>query len=133
MNRIRLTLFLACVSFAATLHAHHSTQGIYVSEVTQLTGTVKEWRLINPHPFLVLEAPDKNGVMRQWDVSYGGAAAVHLKRMGYAPDTFKVGETITFHGRTAIADGVFGLLVEGGGNIPTRADGTPVVAGGSMF
>jgi hypothetical protein len=133
MNRIGLALFLTCASLTGALYAHHSTQGIYEDEAVELTGKVKQWRLINPHPHLVLEAADANGVMREWDVSYGGAAAVHLQRMGYTADTFKVGETITFHGHPAKAEGTYGFLVEGGGNIPTRADGTPVVKGGSMF
>lgn len=133
MKRIGLTLFLACASLTGTLYAHHSTQGIYEDESIELTGTVKQWRLINPHPHLVLEAADETGVIREWDVSYGGAAAVHLQRQGYSAETFKVGETITFTGHRAKAEGVFGLLVEGGGNTPKREDGTPVVEGGSMF
>ena len=126
MNRIGLELFLAGASLTGALHAHHSTQGIYQDEPIELTGTVKQWRLINPHPHLILEAEDETGVVREWDVSYGGAAAVHLQRMGYASDTFKVGESITFQGHRARAAGVYGLLVEGG-NAPTREDGTPVV------
>jgi hypothetical protein len=133
MNRIGIALFLAGACLSGTLNAHHSTQGIYQDEISELTGTVKQWRLINPHPNLTVEVKDENGVVQVWDVSYGGAAAVHLKRMGYASDTFKEGETITFKGHRARAEGVNGLLVEGGGNVPTRADGTPVVKGGSMF
>ena len=133
MNRIGLALFFVGAFLTGTLNAHHSTQGIYQDELSDLTGTVKMWRLINPHPHLVLEVKDEQGVVQEWDVSYGGAAAVHLKRMGYATDTFAVGETINFKGHRARAAGVNGLLVEGGGNIPTRADGTPVVKGGSMF
>jgi hypothetical protein len=133
MNRIGLALFLAGATLTGALQAHHSTAGIYEDEPIELKGKVKQWRLINPHPHLILEAEDETGVMREWDVSYGGAAAVHLKRMGYSVDTFKVGETITFTGHRANAEGVYGLLVEGGGNIPRREDGTPVVKGGSMF
>lgn len=132
MNRIALILLLAGVSLAGTLQAHHSTRGIYKDEPIELTGKVKQWRLINPHPHLILEVEDENGVVREWDVSYGGAAAVHLQRRGYTPETFKVGEIITFHGNPAIAEGVYGLLVEGGAE-PLREDGTPVVEGGSMF
>ncbi len=132
MNRTGLALFLAGVSLTGTLYAHHSTRGIYQDEAIELTGTVKQWRLINPHPHLILEVEDENGVVREWDVSYGGAAAVHLQRQGYTPDTYKVGEVITFHGKPARAEGVYGLLMEGG-KTPTRQDGTPVVEGGSMF
>ena len=133
MKRINYAVFFASALITGALNAHHSTSGIYQDEAIELTGTVKQWRLINPHPHLVLEVKDENGVVQEWDVSYGGAAAVHLQRMGYSADTFKIGETITFTGHPARAEGVYGLLVEGGGNIPKRADGTPVVEGGSMF
>jgi hypothetical protein len=132
MNRINLTLFLAGAFLTGTLHAHHSTRGIYENEPIKMTGTVKAWRLINPHPQMILEAKDENGVLREWDVSWGGAAAVHLKRQGYTAETFTVGETITLEGNRALAKDVYGLLMEGGGH-PTREDGTPVVKGGSMF
>ncbi len=36
------------------------------------------------------------------------------------------------HGNPARKEGVYGILMEGGGNIPTREDGTPVVEGGSI-
>ncbi len=119
---------------ASQAFAHHSTRGIYHEDQDlELTGMVKEWAFINPHPYLTISAPDQDGVMRDWDISYGGAAVVHLKRQGYTKDTFKAGETITVKGHPAKKAGVYGLLMEGGGRIPTREDGTPVVEGGSMF
>jgi hypothetical protein len=123
------TLFLTSQVFA-----HHSTRGIYHDDqVFELTGTVKQWAFVNPHPYLTIEAEDESGVLRNWDISYGGAAVVHLQRQGYSSDTFKAGEIITVHGNPARKTGVYGLLIEGGGNHPTREDGTPVVEGGSMF
>jgi hypothetical protein len=129
-----LIALLATVGLATQVFAHHSTRGIYhEDQELELTGTVKEWAFINPHPYLTLAAPDANGVMRDWDISYGGAAVVHLGRQGYTKDTFAQGETIIVKGHPARKEGVYGLLMEGGGNIPTREDGTPVVKGGSMF
>ena len=125
---------IAAIALAAQAYAHHSTRGIYSeSDELELTGTVKEWAFINPHPYLTLTAAGEDGVMHDWDISYGGAAVVHLQRQGYAKDTFKVGETVTVKGHPALKAGVHGLLMEGGGSIPTREDGTPVVKGGSMF
>lgn len=132
-NKLMLSI-VAMLAVATQTFAHHSTRGIYQEDVElELKGTVKEWAFINPHPYLTLAAADENGVMRDWDISYGGAAVIHLQRQGYSSDTFKPGETITVKGHPAIKAGVYGLLMEGGGNIPTREDGTPVVAGGSMF
>lgn len=125
-------LVAVCALLSAGIHAHHSTRGLYHEDrELELTGTVIQWRFINPHPYLILEAEDEDGTVREWDVSYGGAAVVHLRRQGYTEDTFKPGETIVVRGRPAIAEGAYGVLIQG--NHPTRADGTRVVQGGSMF
>ena len=134
LNKRIFLMSLVWVCMAGQVSAHHSTRGIYHDDqVLEIKGTVKEWAFVNPHPYLTIEAADENGVLRNWDVSYGGAAVVHLQRQGYSSETFTPGETIIVHGNPARKEGVYGILIEGGGNHPTREDGTPVVAGGSMF
>ncbi len=134
LNKKISLILLSWVCMAAQVSAHHSTRGIYHDDqVLELKGTVKEWAFVNPHPYLTIEAADESGVLRNWDVSYGGAAVVHLQRQGYSSETFTPGETIIVHGNPARKPGVYGILIEGGGNHPTREDGTPVVSGGSMF
>lgn len=133
MNSLRIGLVIAvCTLSSAGVQAHHSTRGIYAQDrEIELTGKVIEWRFINPHPFLIIEAEGKDGMVHEWDVSYGGAAVVHLKRQGYTADTFKPGDIIVVRGKPALAEGVYGVLLEG--NHPTRPDGTPIVKGGSPF
>ncbi|MEY4641752.1 MAG: hypothetical protein RLZZ227_1746 [Pseudomonadota bacterium] len=112
---------------AAFAYGHHSTNGIYNEETeVELTGTVKEWRFINPHPTLKLMVKDASGVEAEWDVSYGGSAVTHLVRRGYTADTFKPGDEIVVKGFPALLEGAHGLLMEG--NNPTKADGTPIIA-----
>jgi hypothetical protein len=133
INKLILPL-VGAVALASQVYAHHSTKGVYHEDVElHLTGTVKEWVFINPHPFMTLTVTGEDGVAHDWDVSYGGAAVIHLSRMGYTKDTFKPGDVINVIGHPAIKEGVYGLLMEGGGNIPTREDGSKVVEGGSMF
>lgn len=124
----------AIALYSSAAFAHHSTRGIYQDDVVkEVKGVVKAWRFINPHPYLTIEVQE-DGETHEYDVSYGGAAVVHLQRRGYAADTFKIGETIIVKGHPAKAEGVYGLLIEGGIGDPTREDGTPVVKeGGSMF
>lgn len=123
---------LACTLASGGLMAHHSTRSLYHQDrEVELVGKVVEWRFINPHPFLIVEAEAEDGTVREWDVSYGGAAVVHLKRQGYTADTFKPGDIIVVRGRPAVAEGVYGVLIQG--RHPTWQDGTPVVEGGSMF
>jgi len=127
-----LLSFVALVS--TTVYAHHSTRGIYHDDqIKEVTGLVKAWRFINPHPYLTIDV-EEDGEIREYDVSFGGAAVVHLQRRGYTDATFSVGETIIVAGHPARAAGVYGLLIEGQVGDPKREDGSPVVqAGGSMF
>lgn len=104
--------------------AHHSTNGIYDNTVElELTGTVKEWKFINPHPSLILTVKGEDGVEHDWDISYGGSAVAHLKRRGYSIDTFKPGDQIIVKGHPALVKDAYGMLMEGGN--PTHLDGTP--------
>jgi hypothetical protein len=132
VNIRSITTVRIAIGFSCSVFAHHSTRGIYKDEEIVVTGKVKEWRFINPHPYFTLEVIEDNGDVHEWDVSYGGAAVVHLKRQGYTETTFSVGEEITVTGNPARAQGVYGILIEGG-HMPKRADGSDVVVGGSMF
>ena len=129
-----LTFLLAGTALAASAaYAHHSTKGIYhEDQEVELHATVKDWRFINPHPYLTVTAEGPDGEVHEWDVSYGGAAVVHLKRQGYTSDTFKAGDEIIITGNPAKAEGVYGVLIEGRRH-PTHVDGSPIVEGGNMF
>src|SRR5690606_19185693 len=96
MNSFRNAfVVLVCALVSAGLQAHHSTRGIYHQDrELELTGKVVEWRFINPHPYLIIEAEGEDGELHEWDVSFGGAAVVHLTRQGYTAETFKPGDTI---------------------------------------
>ena len=106
--------------------AHHSTNGIY-DETTEieLTGTVKDWRFINPHPSMMLQVTGPDGKIQEWDISYGGSAVTHLMRRGFTAETFKDGDVLVFKGNPAKIEGAYGLLVRGN---PKRPDGTSVPA-----
>ena len=118
---------VAIVVCAATAIAgHHGQAGVFDdSRIVELKGTVKQWNFVNPHPILVLDASDEKGVRKDWDVYFGPGAVSSLRRQGYAPDTFKVGETIVVKGHPATS-GAAGLDVLGKGTGVTRADGRSV-------
>lgn len=123
---------LAFSLLCSVVYAHHSTRGIYDEEhEVELTGVVKAWRFINPHPYLTFEVEAEDGTVNEWDVSYGGSAVVHLQRQGYTAETFKPGDVIVVTGKPAKAEGAFGVLIEG--KHPKWPDGTQVVKGGSVF
>lgn len=115
-------LILAATVAAA---AHHGQVGLFDdARIVELKGTVKRWSFANPHPILVLEAPDEKGVRMDWDVYFGPGAVSSLRRQGFAADTFMVGEQIVVKGHPATG-GQPGLDVLGKGTGVTRADGRP--------
>jgi len=114
------------ISMAVAAAAHHGQAGVFdESRIVEVKGTVKQWSFINPHPILVLDAPDDKGVRRDWDVYFGPGAVPSLRRQGFAPDTFKVGEIVIVKGHPATS-GTAGVDVLGKGTGVTRADGRSV-------
>ena len=119
-----VSLWLLWSSVAA---AHHGTAGLFDLGLTvEVTGSVKKWSFVNPHPILVLEVIDEHGMTAEWDVYVGPSAASMLRNRGYAPDTFTFGETLTITGHTAKVAGVRGIDVFGANASVTRPDGTQV-------
>ena len=111
---------------AMTAAAHHGQAGLFDdSRIVELKGSVKRWSFTNPHPVLILEAPDEKGVRAEWDVYFGPAAVPSLRRQGFSAETFTVGETIVVKGHPATS-GAPGIDVLGKGAGVVRADGRPV-------
>ena len=109
---------------SATVLAHHSTNEVYdESKTVQISGKVVAWKLVNPHPFLIIEVVGPDGRAERWDLSFGGSAAGPLRRQGYTPETFKIGEIINARGNPALSTTVRGILIRGG---LTRQDGSRI-------
>ena len=107
--------------------AHHGQAGVFdETRIVESRGTVKRWSFVNPHPILILEVTDAKGVTAEWDVFFGPGAVSFMRRNGYTPDTFTIGETVTVVGHPATGAGVRGVDVWGKGVRVTRADGTAV-------
>lgn len=114
-----LTLGLALLSQASL--AHHSTAVIYDQERTiEITGTIKEWRFVNPHPSMIVEVEEADGQIHEWDLSYGGLAVPHLQRRGYTADTFQPGERIRATGFPPRLQGARGIMIR---ETPESLDG----------
>ena len=59
---------LMAVGFAAPAYAHHSNDYHFDRNVdVTVTGTVKEFRFINPHSRLVVDVVAENGDVVTWD------------------------------------------------------------------
>src|SRR4029434_4107638 len=73
--------------------AHHSLWVLYdSSRRVTLDGTVVEFQLVNPHPFLVIEVQDA-GVARPWRLEMDNRH--ELAAIGITARTFRPGEAFT--------------------------------------
>jgi hypothetical protein len=107
--------------------AHHGAAGLFdETRTVEVTGQVREWLFVNPHPILVLEVPGQGSQVEVWDVYFGPAAATLMRGRGYSESTFVAGETLTIVGHPAVAEGARGLDVFGSSGRVTRENGKPV-------
>ena len=82
------------LGFAAPILAHHSLGATYDgSKEIKLDGKIVQLLFRNPHSFLHVEAPDKDGVMQRWSLEWRGIG--QLDAQGITRDTLKAGEAVT--------------------------------------
>jgi len=106
--------------------AHHSSAAFYViSASITITGTVTEFRFINPHARVYLKVMDEKGESVVWLAE--GANAGVLRRRGWTGTELKPGDRITVTGAPS-RDG--SPKVEW--RVITLADGTEIGGGNNL-
>ena len=91
---------LPAILFSALGQAHHSFFAVFDGEeLVTIKGTVTEFRMVNPHAMMHVDAADANGNVQSWSVEFDGR--LHLTRAGWNPDSFKIGEVIEVTGNPA--------------------------------
>ncbi len=96
MNRIVVLIAVAVVLvWTASAYSHHSASAVYdVLDEMEIQGEIVQVSLRNPHSAVFVEAPDENGEMTRWGVSWG--AATRLRAQG--GDNFRVGDQVVVTG-----------------------------------
>src|SRR4029077_500031 len=92
LQSIAMVASLACAVAAGGARAHHSFAMFDTEHPIELSGTVKEFRFVNPHSLLILQVKDNNGEVTDW-VLEGGAPAL-LVRAGMTAKSLKAGDEI---------------------------------------
>jgi hypothetical protein len=119
-------LTLGLVMLSSSTQAHHSSAAFYVMSASiTITGTVTEFRFINPHARVYLNVVDQNGESREWLAE--GANAGVLRRRGWTGNELKPGVRITVTGAPS-RDG--SPRVEW--RVITLADGTEIGGGNGL-
>src|ERR1700751_1989476 len=83
---------LAAAILAAPALAHHSFAMFDQSKVLYLSGTVKEFELINPHVWLQVVVTDGKGEPAPW--AFEGGSVPQLLKLGWSKENLKAGDKV---------------------------------------
>jgi hypothetical protein len=100
LNRLGLALLAAVIAANVPAQAHHSFPATYfVDQKVTIEGTVVQFLFRNPHSFVHVMAPDKDGVMQRWAVEWGAGGS--LASDNISSDTLKPGDKVKITGSPA--------------------------------
>ena len=92
--RLALAFALACCGAA---EAHHSIAGMYdQGRRVTLDGTIAQFQFVNPHPFVMVEVRDTNGLTQTWKAELDNRW--ELTDIGLTATTFKAGDRVVVTG-----------------------------------
>ena len=93
-----MAFILTIALFATTAPglAHHSSAMFDNTKTVTLEGVVKKWELTNPHSWLWVDVPGKDGKVVTWGFEAEGPST--LSRAGIKPSDFKQGTKVTITG-----------------------------------
>jgi hypothetical protein len=91
--------FLLTMALATSLHAHHSISAVYdqAAPIT-IDGTVTQFRLVNPHPFILLDVT-RSGRKESWKLELDNR--FELTDVGVDANTFRAGDRLAVKGGPA--------------------------------
>jgi hypothetical protein len=93
-NALVMALVLA---IAAPLAAHHSIASVYDRDKrTTISAVVKQWRFVNPHPSIVVEATASGSPARTLTLEMDNRW--ELAELGFTENTLKPGDRIEVTG-----------------------------------
>ena len=94
------TLALAALLVASIANAHHSIGGEFDnSRQVTVEGVVKEYKLINPHTYIVVAVEGERG-SEDWTLTFGPATKL-IRGSGWNESTLRAGDRVTATGRPA--------------------------------
>jgi hypothetical protein len=116
--RAHIGLATAVLALSApAAFAHHSNSAYQVDKIITLTGTVKEWRWMNPHTWLYLTVKGEDGKEQEWAVE--GRPPGILGRAGWSATVLEPGDQVTVHASPSKNGAPAGIIAR-----VTMADGT---------
>jgi hypothetical protein len=109
MGKLPGWIAVAALAFAGTTAwAHHSTAEFDYSKTVLLEGTIKEVQWTNPHSYVQVLVPQKDGSVAQWGIEIG-APAINVG-MGWRKDSVKIGDKVKLDIAPARSGATYGTL-----------------------
>lgn len=103
-----VALMAAGAVSGTTLAAHHSISAVYDSrKPVTLTGSVRDFQFVNPHPWIGLDVTGADGV-RQWRLELDNRW--ELVDVGMSAETFRHGDAVVATGSSG-RDGARAIYV----------------------
>lgn len=120
---LSLMTAVAVLAFSVFAFAHHGNAAYDTTKLTTVTGTVTDFKFVNPHVLIAMDVQDPTtGKTQQWQGEL--TSPNHLERAGWTKNTIKVGDEITMTGM-ALKSGTPAMairkIVKNGAQIPTGA------------
>ena len=107
--RLHWALLVLALTTGVTLSAHHSVATFFdLDKTVEITGVVKEYRLVNPHMRMVMEVT-RDGQKETWTLT--GGVTGDLRAAGWLPDSIAIGEMVTVSGPPARNPAAKGMYV----------------------
>jgi hypothetical protein len=104
-NRLAIALSVVggVVAMAGPLLAHHAANTYDNKREIKMEGTVKEFKLVNPHPQLVFTVKSQDGI-EEW-FAESQSPPYRWFNNGWTTNTIKAGDTVTIIGRPSKEEG----------------------------
>ncbi|WP_306260701.1 DUF6152 family protein [Pararhizobium sp. IMCC21322] len=95
-----LTLICSAAVLVGPSSAHHGVNGQFdLSQTLEVTGTVTNIRLVNPHSYVYFDVQNDEGGVDEWRCELRSGSI--LRRLGWSRDLFPDGAEITISGAPA--------------------------------
>jgi hypothetical protein len=108
---ILLSTGLLAVITSLSASAHHSFAAAYNMEnPIEITGTIVNVRLTNPHSYFFLDVKTDKGEVERWSFEAGTPSG--MIRGGYSDKVIKTGDTVTISGFRARDESTNGMLTK---------------------
>ncbi len=91
-----LAVFAAFLLIPASAVAHHGQAGYDVAHPVTVSGTVTDFKFLNPHCIVEFEVKDDKGQTEKWQGEL--TSPNHLLRAGWTSTSLKAGDQVTVTG-----------------------------------